>query len=250
MPTPAKLLHIGHLHPSPLWRMPDQRHLYHEMIVPIRGRMILRCPNGRFMIEPGDVLIYPAGMSHEEESDPANPVESYFLTFRGPQIQGSDLLRRRDHAGRMRQIIRWLQADRFARDPLAPAERTALFHALLARFFREDQGPEPELAQRLRAFVRDHLGERLTLDRLAGEAGLSRYYFARTYRRLTGHSPMKDVRRLRLEYARDLVMTTKLPLKAIAEKTGLGSPYALSRLFHRQFDRPPGAFRRQFNEAD
>jgi AraC-like DNA-binding protein len=248
MTKPAQLLHIGHLHPSPRWRIADHHHAFHELIVPVRGRMTLRCPDGRFAIGTGDILIYPAGMPHEEESDPADPIESFFLSLTGTAIRGRSLLRRHDHSGRMRQLIRWLYADQFAEDPLARTERAALFQALLARFFREDQGPEPELAQQIRSLVRGHLGERLTLDRLAKEARLSRFYFVRTYRRLTGQSPMKDVRRLRLEYARDLIITTKLPLKEIAIKAGLGTPYALSRLFNRYFDMPPGAFRRSLNE--
>lgn len=250
MPTTPRLLHIGRLHPSPLWRLASHRHVYHELIVPMRGLLHLQCPSGQFAIEPGDVLIYPAGMPHAEESDPANPLESFFLSFKSPDIRGTALLRKRDHTGRMRQLIRWLHTDQFLRDPLAATEQTALFQALLARFFHQDQGPEPELAQHIRAFVRGHLGAPLTLDQLAKEAGLSRYYFVRTYRRLTGLSPMKEVRRLRLEYARDLVITTKLPLKDIAEKAGLGSPYALSRLFRQYFDMPPGRLRRQLNEPD
>lgn len=248
MPEPAKLLHIGHLDPSPRWRIAAHQHAFHELIVPVRGRMTLRCPEGRFTILAGDILIYPAGMAHEEESDPADPVESFFLSLTGSPVRGRSLLRRHDHSGRMRQLIRWLHADQYAKDRLAREERAALFQALLVRFFREDQGPEPELALQIRAFVRGHLGERLTLDRLAKEARMSRYYFVRTYHRLTGRPPMKDVCRLRLEYARDLIITTKLPLKEIAIKAGLGTPYALSRLFHRAFGMPPGAFRRSLNE--
>lgn len=250
MPGKPLLLHVGHLRPSPRWRMAEHHHAFHELIVPVRGRMTLRCPAGVFSVTAGDVLLYPAGMPHEEETVPADPVESYFLSLRHADLPTTALRRRHDHSGRMRQIIRWLYDDQFTKDPLARAENAALFHALLAHFLREDQGPEPELVRRIREFARQHLEEPLTLDRLAREAGLSRFYFTRTYRRLAGLPPMKELQRLRLEYARDLVMATRLPLKEIAQKTGLGTPYSLSRLFHRFFGMPPGAFRRSFCEPD
>jgi transcriptional regulator GlxA family with amidase domain len=61
---------------------------------------------------------------------------------------------------------------------------------------------------------------------------------------LTGLTPMEDLRQLRLEAARDLLLTTDLPLKAIAPRTGLGDEYHLSRLFRRAFGIAPGALRR------
>jgi transcriptional regulator GlxA family with amidase domain len=47
---------------------------------------------------------------------------------------------------------------------------------------------------------------------------------------------MEDVRMIRLEAARNLLLTTNLPLKAIAPRVGLGSEYHLSRLLRRHFD--------------
>lgn len=237
-------LQVGHLHPNPRWRMAAHRHAFHELIVPVCGKMTVWTDGSELHVEAGDVLIYPAGLEHEEQADPSEPIESFFVPFERPGFAGMGVLRKNDHGGRMRQLVRWLHADQSVPGTQAAAERDALFVALLARFFRDDQPTECELAQRVRAFVRSHLGEALTLDQLAREAGLSRSYFVRAYQRLTGYSPMQDVRRIRLEYARDLVMTTRTPLKAVAELAGLGSPYALSRLFHRAFGVPPGTLRR------
>jgi transcriptional regulator GlxA family with amidase domain len=73
---------------------------------------------------------------------------------------------------------------------------------------------------------------------------MSKFHFSRRYRQLTGLTPMEDLRQLRLEAARDLLLTTDLPLKAIAPRTGLGDEYHLSRLFRRAFGIAPGELRR------
>ena len=56
--------------------------------------------------------------------------------------------------------------------------------------------------------------------------------------------PMEDVRIIRANYARELILGTSLPLKEIAPRAGLGNEYAMSRIFRRYFNMPPGAWRR------
>jgi AraC-like DNA-binding protein len=241
---------IGHLNVNPAWKLAAHSHPRHELIVMMRGKMSLHCPDGHFTLEAGDVVLYPAGMPHAEKSDPTNPVESYFFQLTGPADIGEGLLRRHDHTGRLRQIIRWLHADQGDRDPGPRAERDALFGAFMSRLFIDSNGAEAERVRRVRAFVKKHMGERLTIGRLAKECGLSPFHFARTYRRLTGLPPMKDVRRMRLNFARDLIMTAGIPLKEIAQLAGFGNPYALSRLFRRHFGMPPGEFRRNLGQAE
>lgn len=252
MPKKVQLLTIGHLGVNPAWGTPAHRHPYHELIVMMRGNMRLQCADGHFTLEAGDVVIYPAGMPHAEKSVPENPVESYYCSLKCPSASapGPGLVRRHDHSGRLRQIIRWLHADQGDRTPQAVAERSALFEAFITRFFIDSSGVETEMVRLVRAFVKNHMEEHLTLERLAREAGLSPFHFARTYRRLTGLPPMKDVRRMRLDYARDLTMTASYPLKEIAQKAGFGNPYALSRLFRRFFGMPPGEFRRQLGRPE
>jgi transcriptional regulator GlxA family with amidase domain len=56
---------------------------------------------------------------------------------------------------------------------------------------------------------------------------------------------MRDLQLLRVESAKQLILTTDLPLKAIAPLAGLGDEYRLSRVFRRHLGLPPGALRRR-----
>ena len=80
---------------------------------------------------------------------------------------------------------------------------------------------------------------------LACQACVSKYHFLRTYKVLTGRTPMEDVRIIRANAARTLILSTALPLKDIAPRTGLGNEYAMSRIFRHYFNMPPGAWRRR-----
>lgn len=82
------------------------------------------------------------------------------------------------------------------------------------------------------------------LDHLAGVAGCSRAQLCRRFRRAVGCSPLQYVLRLRLEAARDLLLTTGRDIPAIAEDCGFSDRYHLSRAFSARFGMGPAACRR------
>lgn len=93
-------------------------------------------------------------------------------------------------------------------------------------------------------WMRVHLAEPLTVERLADHAGMSPRNFARAFTAETGATPAKAVERLRLEIARTAVETTHMPLDRIAEDVGFGDPGRMRRAFLRSLGQPPQALRR------
>jgi transcriptional regulator GlxA family with amidase domain len=93
-------------------------------------------------------------------------------------------------------------------------------------------------------WMRAHLGEPLTVERLAERAAMSPRNFARAFAAETGTTPAKAVERLRLEAARTAVETGHGSLERIAENTGFGDPGRMRRAFLRGLGQPPQALRR------
>lgn len=93
-------------------------------------------------------------------------------------------------------------------------------------------------------WVREHLGEPLTVEQLADKAAMSPRHFARAFRDETGATPAKAVERLRLETARRAVESSHAPLDRIAENAGFGDAGRMRRAFMRGFGQPPQALRR------
>jgi transcriptional regulator GlxA family with amidase domain len=102
---------------------------------------------------------------------------------------------------------------------------------------------EPLLVVAIKMFIRGHLTDKLTLEDLAAHASLSKYHFLRRYKELAGRTPMDEVRRLRLERARELVLATGLPLKQVAELAGFCDEYYLGKAFRTQLGCSPGKLR-------
>jgi transcriptional regulator GlxA family with amidase domain len=93
-------------------------------------------------------------------------------------------------------------------------------------------------------WMRERLGEPLSVERLADAAAMSPRHFARAFHAETGLTPAKAVERLRLEAARLRVETTAEPIDRVAEAVGFGDPERMRRAFLRAFGQPPQAIRR------
>lgn len=93
-----------------------------------------------------------------------------------------------------------------------------------------------------------HLAERLTVSRLAGEANLSVPQFHALFRKAFGTAPMKYLKNRRLAVACRLLSETALPLSEIASQTGFCNAFHLSRDFRRAFGKPPGRWRREYDQ--
>jgi len=237
--------------PESGWKMFSHGHSHHELIVVVGGRMRVDAVDQHLDAGVGDVLLYPARVAHAEAADPADPVESFFVGFRQShkEINEKRIYRIHDYSGRIRQLIRWLYSDQSSADPHARSSSVFLFRALLEELFRGDRDPEAPLVLEAKKYIRRNLADDITLIDLADCVGLSKYHFIRAYRRLTGVTPMSDVRRLRVESARNLLITTMLPLKDVAARCGLGNEYAFSRIFRQQMGVPPGIFRKSYGAA-
>jgi AraC family transcriptional regulator len=95
--------------------------------------------------------------------------------------------------------------------------------------------------------VLDHilmnLDKEITLAQLAQVAGLSVFYFARTFTRAMGVAPHRYVSRMRLENAMAEIAAGKLPLVEIGFKAGFSSQASFTRAFHRAAGLTPGEYR-------
>jgi transcriptional regulator GlxA family with amidase domain len=117
----------------------------------------------------------------------------------------------------------------------------AQFSAALQR-----QEKEPPELRDISTFVLEHVGEALSVERLARGVAMSPRSLTRWCRQHLGESPAALVRRLRLDEARRLLEQTPLPLKDVAARTGLGDASTLWRLFTRHLGVPPAVYRDRF----
>lgn len=232
----------GEVVPQADWHTPPHWHSFHEIIVVMSGRMRVRIEGKDIDAAPGDVLHYPAGISHEEWSDPQVPVRTFFIAFRTSETLSWLLTKTSDAACRLRQVIAWLVEDRFAsNDPSYSGMMVQVMLKELERLGRIQVSP---WLDSLRTYMRRHLSEPIALGDLARQAGLSRFAFVRKFKSEAGRPPMTELRCMRLAEVRTLLLTTTLPIKSIAAMVGFRDEFQVSKLFRAHFKMAPKEMRR------
>ncbi len=87
--------------------------------------------------------------------------------------------------------------------------------------------------------IRTHFREPITVTALAEMCGISDEYLRTLIRSHTGQTPLAYINTLRLEYARDLLMSGYHSVAQAAEASGFESPEYFSRQFKKQYHITP-----------
>lgn len=105
----------------------------------------------------------------------------------------------------------------------------------------EDVSLEPTMR-----WVRERVGEPLSLADIARHAGMSERTLNRRFREQTGTTPLQWLLRQRVHHAQELLETTDLSVEAISRHCGFGTSVAMRQHFAKHIRVSPLAYRRAF----
>ena len=101
---------------------------------------------------------------------------------------------------------------------------------------------------KVQAHVMEHIGEPLTVERLAQVAGMSARSFARAFVQLAGLTPHEFVERARVDAARNALESSDAPLKTVAWECGFGTADRMRIVFVRRLGVSPNDYRTSFRK--
>jgi LacI family transcriptional regulator len=104
---------------------------------------------------------------------------------------------------------------------------------------------DPEVAAALR-HIRQHALEGLSVKQMLDVVPINRRTLERRFISVLGHTPLEEIRRVRLERAKTLLQTD-LPIYDIAIRSGFATPEYLATSFFQATKMTPTAYRRQFS---
>jgi len=222
-----------------------------QICVVLGGAMWERVGGRERRLEAGDIRISPPGDRHRIRfaGDDCRCLlvfvpETVLERSARSVIEQSRFLR----APGLRPTAQCLLAQLHHPDAASPlvAEAGALeVLAQSTRIWRNDVASGPPTWLRVVAAALDaSAGSPPDLGTLAGRVGVHRVHLARAFRSHFGCSIGGYVRRLRLERARRLIMSTQLSLAAIAHRCGFADQSHMTRQVREALGRTPGAIRR------
>lgn len=105
----------------------------------------------------------------------------------------------------------------------------------------------PHLLRCIR-YIKENLAEPLTLEAMAQEGSLSKYYFCREFKKNIGMTPMQFLARIRVKRSKDLLRKS-LPISTIAMKVGFNDLSAFNRQFRKLVGQTPTDFRKSLLDS-
>ncbi|MBH1666204.1 helix-turn-helix transcriptional regulator [Stenotrophomonas maltophilia] len=96
--------------------------------------------------------------------------------------------------------------------------------------------------QRALHYIDEHLSQPMRVTELADAACVSRFHLGRLFRTGTGASPLRYVRRRRIERARQLLPVVQLPMSCLAQQLGFFDQSHFVRSFRAETGCSPGQY--------
>jgi AraC-like DNA-binding protein len=98
-------------------------------------------------------------------------------------------------------------------------------------------------------YFRENLNNSVNIEKLSADMNVGYSYFRQMFRKYTGISPTQYHLSLRIQKARDLLVSTDLSFKEIANELGFESYFYFSRLFKDKMGKSPMEFRRNHQQT-
>ena len=193
-----------------------------------------------------DTLVYPAGCVHQDGKSMDMECEIICLWVDMPQLKLERPILMREHNRFIRDLFLMIHAEKERGDSVPQMTENAI--RLLLMTILRDQSEIPEQEQFLNdvmLYIDRHYSERITLEMLAEHSHISRSYLTRRFRQYTGETVINYVNRLRVQYAREMLVGTDKNIAEIAWDVGFESPKYFHRIFRKQTGESPAGFRRR-----
>jgi AraC family transcriptional activator of mtrCDE len=166
----------------------------------------------------------------------------------------SPIVEQFDHTDRLDATLRSAMAELVAQEIGSAAMSAALLKQVIVTLVRRSLSSmsrwaerfamlrDPQVARAFSTMAADPGGPH-TVDRLARSAGMSRSAFMARFTEVTGHSPMRILRGLRMRQAAEQLRTTNLSIEEVVRGAGYESRSSFVRAFRQTYGRDPSDYR-------
>ena len=201
---------------------------------------------GRFEIhgkkhiyKPGQILVVPRGVANTEISDVNCSTVKQHLVFDGPladitlQSLGLDkigivtLLRPNFFSKQLQKIYNLLKSQK----PGSALILSSMLHMLLLEIASDSKQEPHESIQKAITYINKYLSDKISVNSIAQDVGMTRRTFTRSFTKSLGMSPAQYIENTRLSIGREHLRTSKNTIGQIANMVGFSDSAYFSARF-------------------
>ena len=210
-----------------------------------------------YRIEKDTAFLIPPGVSTVYSADKDDPWEYYFFSFGGAMAEG--IIKRTqfvsDYVIRIREdaiprIIR--ETAEVIRNGIDNPDIYGcqrlfeLFKIFIDRggdSYKQNSFVNTYVASAMR-YMEENYALQITIDSVANHVNIHRSYLCRLFRSEINITPMEYLNDIRIQKAKQLLLTTAIPATDVGSAVGISTQSAFYRLFSEKYGITPGKYRR------
>lgn len=244
----AKLLNVASSKYGGDWHSVPHTHNHTELFFIVSGRGQFLVDDQLYPVDVNSLVIINPNVTHTEVSLNAQPLEYIVLGIEGIELATSSTSHGQfsilDHygsaeiSGCLRNILREMEQKNQGYKDVCQAYMEILIIRLM-RITALAVPAEPHAISNnrqcaaVRRYIDLHFKEALTLEQLAEESHMNKYYLSHAFKREYGISPINYMISKRIEESKYLLAETDLSMSQIAQLLGFSSLSYFSQVFHR-----------------
>lgn len=241
------------------WHSIPHAHSYTELFYIIGGNGQFLIDDERFPVRAHQLVIVNPNIIHTELSYEAHPLEYIVLGIEGLELSVPETNESRycvytlpavnKVLNCMQSILREMQERKLEYQTACQAYMDILVVQLMRNTGTSmtqpaDSSPTNRQCAAIRRYIDSHYKEPLTLDMLAAEANINKYYLAHAYKQAYGISPIQYMIAHRIQESKRLLTETDLSLSQISAILGFSSASYFSQSFRKSEGISPAEFRK------
>ena len=232
------------------WDIIPRRLNCFELMYAVKGECDVWWGDEYVLVKGGDMVLFRPGELHRLSVTREPCIDIYCVHFHIPE--GMDLPLPRvaqiSHGHRIESVFKEMLDVYQGRDALYQWRQNMLTEQLIWEVCMEVYQKNAPMEERRVRKVLDYIHKdpygHYTLDELAEKSGVKKTAFLQAFRSMTGTTPKQYIIDLRLENARELLLTTSMPISEIAEHCGFTDAFYFSRCFRNRFSKGPREYRK------
>lgn len=238
---------IGEFHSDGEWIHPSRIIRSYEIILVLEGTVYLHEQEQEYILHPNDVIILEPGQTHGGSRSVSEPVAFYWLHFYTnlscpfKVFSGQDLYEVRQL---MRRLLHMSNTSGYSSNA-ADAMTLVILEELAKRAHEREIDSRINVSQ-IAEYIRINSDKRLTVDSVAEHFNYNPDYIGKLFRRHFNVGLKEYIAQQKLKKAKDLLLTTDLPVKQIASELGYVQENLFIKFFLYHESISPTAFRNQY----
>lgn len=254
----AKLLNVSSSRYGGDWHSVPHTHNHTELFFIVSGKGQFLIEDQIFPVDVNNLVIINPNVTHTEDSLNAQPLEYIVLGVDGIELATSENSNGQfcilDHfesveiSSCLRNILREMEQKNTGYEDICQA----YMEILIIRLMRSTSLAVPAEPQSIstnrqcaaiRRYIDLHFKEALTLEQLAEEGHMNKYYLSHAFKREYGVSPINYMISRRIEESKYLLTETDLSMSQISQLLGFSSLSYFSQVFRRTQGTSPKEYR-------